>query len=104
MTERPPYPCPLDSRVTVLEVPFGESSHGLAYLIKAGESAVIVVDSNIRSEPWFTEDHLTAIFAHEMGHYHMGEKEEDAEMWAIDHCVNEGYDVSAALLRERGIV
>jgi len=98
------YPCPLSPGIKVLEVPFGETALGLAYLIRAGDSAVIVVDSNIRDQPWFTEAHLTAIFAHELGHYNMGEKEEDAERWAIDRLDEINERVAASLLRERGIV
>jgi hypothetical protein len=98
------YPCPLNTDVKVLEVPFGETAQGLAYLIQAGGSAVIVLDSNVRDQPWFTEAHLTAIFAHELGHYNMGEREEDAERWAIEHCEEINEEVAAGLLRERGVV
>ena len=101
---RKQYPCPLNPDIQVLELPFGDDASGLAFLVNGGGSAVIVVDSNIRSEAWFTESHMTAIFAHELGHYHMGESEEAAERWAIDHCDEIAEEAAAILLRERGIV
>jgi hypothetical protein len=98
------YPCPLNTDIKVIELPFGSEAKSIAFLIKSGSSAAIMVDKNIRAQGWFTESHLTAIFAHELGHYNMGENEEDAERWAIEHCEENNEEVAAELLRERGIV
>ena len=65
------YNCPLDESVTVIEIEADDDFHakfGWACTILGETQPVIVVDCLIREEEWFTEDHLLAIFAHELGH------------------------------------
>jgi hypothetical protein len=107
------YSCPLDSSVTVIEcgpkdelgARFADKGHAFC-IYGEGVSAigpVIVVNSEIREEEWFTENHLTAIFAHELGHISRGEDEQQAERWAIDFLSEINEDAARALLVERGI-
>jgi hypothetical protein len=99
------YKCPLDESVPVVEVPFGDvmgtKSH--AFLVQTDTEAVIVVDANIRDADWFTPHHLTAIFAHELGHLARGTDEELAERWAIDRLAELKERHARDLLIERGI-
>ena len=99
------YPCPLDDRVPVLEIPFGPDSRTHAFCVHTDqEEAVIVIDSTIREKSWFTSHHLSAIFAHELGHCYVGDEEEDAERWAIERLQELGLTQAAQLLLDRGIV
>lgn len=99
------YKCPLDETVPVVEVPFGDDigvkSH--AFLVQTDTEAVIVVDANIRDTDWFTPHHLTAIFAHELGHLARGTDEQLAERWAIDRLAELKERHARDLLIERGI-
>jgi len=99
------YKCPLDESVPVVEVPFGDvmgtKSH--AFLVQTDTESVIVVDANIRDADWFTPHHLTAIFAHELGHLARGTDEELAERWAIDRLAELKERHARDLLIERGI-
>ena len=97
------YPCPLDENVPVVEVPFGAEAESHAFLVQTDTEAVIVVDSNIRDTTWFTDDHLTAIFAHELGHLARGSDEQLAERWAIDRLTELNERRARLLLIERGI-
>lgn len=97
------YPCPLDEGVPVVEVPFGEGVTSHAFLVRTDTEAVIVVDSGIRDTDWFTPDHLTAIFAHELGHLARGTDEQLAERWAIDRLAELKERRARDLLIERGI-
>ena len=107
------YSCPLDSRVTVIEcgpqdemgTRFADKGHAFC-IYGEGVSEIgplIVVNSEIRNEEWFTESHLTAIFAHELGHITRGENEQLAERWAIDFLEKINETEARALLIERGI-
>lgn len=98
------YPCPLDPTVQVLELPFGEDAQTHAMIVMCGGEGVILLNENLREEPWFTPDHLNAVFAHELGHLMMGEFEEDAERWAIDKLGELGFVTAQKLLIDRGIV
>jgi hypothetical protein len=73
-------------------------------IVSSSETGVILLDANLKGELWFTEDHLSAIFAHELGHLSMGEVEEDAEQWAIDMLGELGLAKAQKLLLDRGIV
>lgn len=97
------YPCPLDVTVPVVEIPFGEDATTLAFLVHAGETGVIVLNSNLPKE-WDTHAHRMAIFAHELGHLHCGVEEEAAERWAINKLRDLEIGEAVKLLIERGIV
>lgn len=98
------YPCPLDESVTVIEIPFGPKADSLAFLLQVDDEGVIILNENVREEPWFTEAHANAIFAHELGHLACGVDEEDAESWAIDRLRELGFSKAVDLLLERGVV
>ena len=73
------YNCPLDESVTVIEIEADDDFHakfGWACTILGETQPVIVVDCLIREEEWFTEDHLLAIFAHELGHIQLQSEDE----------------------------
>ena len=98
------YPCPLDESVTVIEIPFGPKADSHAFLLQVGDEGVILLNANVREEPWFTEAHANAIFAHELGHLTCGAREADAESWAIDRLRELGFSDAVDLLLERGVV
>jgi hypothetical protein len=98
------YPCPLDETVTVLETPFGPEAESLAFLLNVSGEGVIILNANVREEPWFTEAHASAIFAHELGHLACGVPEVDAENWAIKRLRELGLPDAVELLLDRGIV
>lgn len=67
--------------------------------------SMAVVDSRKLKEGWFTENHLLAIEAHELGHIRMNSSEEYvAEKEGIRLLEQAGYNTAASLLYERGIV
>jgi Zn-dependent peptidase ImmA (M78 family) len=94
------YPCPLDTSVPVVELPFGDDATTLAFLLQVGDSGVIVLNSNLPPE-WNTEAHRNAIFAHELGHLACGVEELAAENWAINRLRDLELDDAAKLLIER---
>lgn len=98
------YPCPLDENVQVIEIPFGLGATTHAMIVSSGNKGAIVLDANLKNELWFTEDHLNAIFAHELGHLAMGDVEEDAENWAISRLGDLGMVDAQKLLLDRGVV
>jgi len=116
------YPCPLDEDVMVVEIPFtdevisdlrkrdtslDEDSHAFAVWGEAtkGIGPVIFLNKNIRDEEWFTQDHLDAIFAHELGHIHCNTAvEEEAERWGAELLVELGRHSAANLLLNRGVL
>jgi Zn-dependent protease with chaperone function len=98
------YKCPIHPDIPVIEIPFGSKKKTHAFIIQCGDSAAIVVDSDIRNETWFTEDHLTAILAHEVGHFHKGEDEVAAETWAIEKLRELNEKTAEEILLERGVV
>ena len=57
------YPCPLDETTPVLEFPFGEDSQTHALIAYTEHGGVIMLDSNIRDQPWCSEHHINAIWA-----------------------------------------
>jgi len=105
----------LDGATTVIEIEEGDSgpsvemfkSHGHGYAI-FGEDVHIsmaFIDGRIRRQDWATEDHLIAIEAHELGHIiEKSNDEQIAERKGIQLLEAGGYDRSAELLKNRGIV
>ena len=72
-----------------------------------GEDVVIpmaVIDGRLLMEDWFTDDHLLAIEAHELGHIRTGSLEEPiAEREGIRLLDSSGHIAAANILRDRGI-
>ena len=67
--------------------------------------SMAVVDSRRLKEDWFTEDHLLAIEAHELGHIRMNSsKEHVAELEGIRLLEANGHTEAAEILYARGIV
>ncbi len=98
------YPCPLDESIPVVEFPFGENSKTIALIAYTDSGGVIMLDSGIRDAPWFTENHITAIFAHELGHMAAGADEEAAELWAVGRLRELKQFEAVKLLLGRGVV
>ena len=67
--------------------------------------SMAVVDSRSLKEDWFTEAHLLAIEAHELGHIRMNSIEEHvAELEGIRLLEANGHIEAAEILHARGIV
>lgn len=67
--------------------------------------SIAVVDSRRLKEDWFTENHLLAIEAHELGHIRMNShKEEVAELEGVRLLEASGHCKAAELLYARGII
>jgi hypothetical protein len=98
------YPCPLDETIPVLEVPFGADCKTHALIAYTEHGGVIMLDSNLRDQPWCTKHHINAIFAHELGHMAAGEDEEAAESWAVRKLKELKEFEAVKLLLDRGIV
>jgi hypothetical protein len=81
--------CPLDESVPVLHVEEGDDgpmvealkTRGHGYCIYGEKiDPVIVFDSRLESDPWWTKNHTLAVLAHELGHIRLAsESEEDAD-------------------------
>ena len=117
------YPCPIDESVTVVEIPFTDevmrdlrrragdtlNEDTLAFAVW-GEAVedlgpIIFLNESIRSEGWFTDSHLSAIFAHELGHIHLNTAvETEAERWGVELLSRKGMREAAHLLLERGVL
>ncbi len=68
-------PCPLDPSVGVIFVDPTElgptrldNTHAFAVFGESVEEPFIVVDKRLLEQPWFTEDHLMVVLAHELAH------------------------------------
>ena len=107
----------LDDKTTVLVVEPGDEGpvverlkfqpNGYAIMgTEAGfPASMAVVDSRSLKEDWFTEDHLLAIEAHELGHIRMNSTDESvAELEGIRLLEESGHTRAASLLYARGIV
>ena len=105
----------LDNKTIVFEVESGDEGSIVDYLNKEPngyaifgekvEMPIAVVDGRIRSEEWFTDDHLLAIEAHELGHILTNsEKEDVAEKMGIKLLQTAGFNIAANILPERGVV
>jgi hypothetical protein len=102
------YPCEFDESVVVFEAEHGDEgiaidmfeSRGHGYCIWGeGVDPVIVVDGRIRETHGYTEDHIMAIIAHEMGHIKLEtENENAADHWGRVTLLKRGNVAAADLL------
>jgi len=104
----------LDNQTIVVEIENGDTGEAVDLLnIKKNGYAVFgdnvelpiaVIDGRLRNEDWFTDNHLLAIEAHELGHILTNsEKEPVAERKGIRLLDSAGYIIAANILRDRGI-
>ena len=77
-------PCPLDPSVGLILVEPGQidgldfrKTHALAVYGEDVEQPLILLDATVLQEPWFTDDHLLVVLAHELGHIHSASESED---------------------------
>ena len=105
----------LDGQTIVIDIEKGDTGeivdaleqrgHGYAVFGDNVDMPFAVIDNRILDDPNFTQDHLTAIEAHELGHIHQMTKDEPtAELAAIRMLARLGEEGAEALLRGRGIV
>ena len=105
----------LDNKTPVLYVEHGDTGQHIDILKTRGlgfavygpdvELPFAVVDTRILDEPGYTEDHILAIEAHELGHIHkQSDDEPTAERAGIALLEAAGEEAAAQLLRERGII
>lgn len=104
----------LDNTTLVFEVEPGDvgpivdrldvEPNGFAIMGEGIPFSAAVVDTRNLSEEWFTEDHLLAIEAHELGHIRTNSSDEPtAEREGIRLLQASGHHKAANLLIERGI-
>ena len=104
----------LDSATMVIELELGDDGdlvemmdvrqNGFAVMGEDIPLPLAVIDGRLRTEPWFTEDHLIAIEAHELGHIRTGSCDEPtAEREGIRLLDAAGFVGAADILRDRGI-
>lgn len=104
-------PCPLDESVPVFHVEHGDEgplvealeTRGHGYCIY-GESLdpVIVFDSRLESDPWWTKNHTLAVLAHELGHIRLRTTDErQADRAGVKILVEAKKPMAARLLRRR---
>ncbi len=105
----------LDNETIVIEVEDGDEGHvvdmldirenGYAIFGEGAPVPMAVVDGRLLKEEWFTNNHLLAIEAHELGHIRMKSEEEPvAELEGIRLLEAGNHWEAANLLYERGIV
>ena len=105
----------LDNETIVFEIEEGDTGPAVDYLqLKPNgyaimgenvECPVAVIDGRTLSEDWFTQDHLLAVEAHELGHIRMSTEDEPvAELEGIRLLEAAGYTRAASLLYDRGLV
>jgi len=105
----------LDGETLVLELEVGDTGpvvdmmdsreNGFAIFGEAVPVPMAVIDGRLLAEPWFTQDHLMAIEAHELGHIReLSEEEPVAEREGIRLLTAAGHSSAAEILIERGIV
>jgi hypothetical protein len=79
--------------------------HGYAVYGEDIGIPMMVVDGRLLREPWFTQDHMWAIEAHELGHIMTNSEDEStAEREGIKILQIAGLHSAAELLVERGII
>ena len=104
-----------DEETTVIEIEKGDAGplvtlmdqkeNGFTMFIEGIPVPAVVVDGRLLKEAWFTNDHLLAIEAHEVGHIRTNSTDEPtAEREAIRLLDAAGHTAAASLLRERGII
>ncbi len=82
-------------------------TRGLGYAVfgEGVDFPFVVIDQRILEEEGYTNDHLLAIEAHELGHVHEKSNDEPtAEHAGIRLLESSGHHAAAELLRERGII
>ena len=105
----------LDNETFVIQLEKGDTGpvvdlmnkgeNGFAVMGEDVEVPMAVVDGRLLEEEWFTQDHILAIEAHELGHIRTNSIEEaDAEREGIRLLMQGGHFGAAQLLIERGIV
>lgn len=105
----------LDGKTTVVEIEDGDKGplvkmldnrgHGYAVFGEGIEEPIAVVDGRLYKHDWFTQDHLLAIEAHELGHINKSSNDESvAELEAIRLLNETGNSDAANLLLDRGVV
>ena len=103
------YACEFDNSITVLEIEHDDTGdavdllesrgHGYCFWGEDVETPVIVVDGRIRETHGYTDDHITAIIAHEMGHIKLEtENESAADHWGRVTLLERGNVAAADLL------
>lgn len=104
-----------DNKTLVLYVEQGDTGHTVDLLDTRGHGYAIfgpdvdvpfaVVDYRLVETHGYTEDHMLAIEAHELGHIHTQSADEAvAERAGISLLEAAGKNAAAQLLRERGII
>ncbi len=100
--------CPLDPEILVfimepeggLERRF-ELSHAFSVYGSNVPGPFIVIDARLQRQPWFTEDHLLVLIAHELAHIlRFSPDELQADLLAMRLLLEAGYLGAYALLRE----
>ena len=105
----------LDRETVVIYVESGDTGpmvdllekHGHGYSIwgDAIEHPIAVIDRRLLNKPGYTEDHMLAIEAHELGHIHKKTDDEPtAELTGILLLEGLGQEGAARLLRKRGVI
>ena len=105
----------LDNQTPVVYVECGDTgihvdalkSRGLGFAVFGPDVDIpfAVVDCRILKQEGYTEDHILAIEAHELGHIHeQSDREPVAERAGIALLEAAGEEAAAQLLRERGII
>ncbi len=100
--------CPFDPQILVLVLePEGglvrRFLHSHAFSVYGNGVAVpfIVVDASVLRQPWFTEDHMLALIAHELAHILRFSRDElQADLLALRMLLEHGQLAAYALLRE----
>ena len=98
--------CPLDPEILVLVLePEGElerrfaSSHAFSVYGRGVAGPFIVIDARVRRQPWFTEDHLLVLIAHELAHIlRFSPDELQADLLAMRLLLERGHLGAYALL------
>jgi len=79
--------------------------HGYAVFGENVLEPFVVIDKRLLEKQEYTDDHILAIEAHELGHIHeLSDDEEIAEHAGIELLSRLGKDAAADLLRSRGII
>lgn len=82
-----------------------KGENGFAVMGEAVEMPMAVIDGRLLEEEWFTQNHILAIEAHELGHIRTNSTSEvDAEREGIRLLRENGHYEAAQLLIDRGIV
>ncbi len=100
--------CPLDPQVLVFllepEADLGRRfllSHAFSVYGNGVPGPFIVIDASITRQPWFTEDHLLVLMAHELAHIlRFSPDELQADLLALRILLEQGHLSAYALLLE----